>query len=130
MSQVLASSSPVTVPPTCAAVRSMPSRMKPVGVHVVAAKAAAGTTATAMVAIIADADARPTRRRLVKKLDIVSSDGTIGVIGDIPNPDRRPRAIPAHGRAERPAIRCAVAATRWVPPLTSQGLVSGAVVTG
>jgi hypothetical protein len=37
MLQPVASSVPVTVPPICAAVRLMPSRMSPVGTHVGAA---------------------------------------------------------------------------------------------
>src|SRR3954453_10747642 len=110
MSQPVALTSPVTVPPICAAVRSIPSRMNPVGVHDVAI-AAAGTDARAIVAIMAEAEAKPTSRRLVMRLDMLSSDWTRGWFADIPNPDRRLRALPPHGRAERSPIGCAVTAT-------------------
>src|SRR3954468_20517057 len=79
MSQPVASSEPLTDVPICAAVRSIPSRTNPVGLQL-AAIAAAGAAAMAIVAIMADAEARPTRRRLVMKLDIVFSDWTLGCL--------------------------------------------------
>src|SRR4249919_2499143 len=57
---------PVTVPPICFAVSSMPSRKNPVAWDGSAAMAAAGADATTIVAMRADAEAMLTRRRLVK----------------------------------------------------------------
>ena len=58
MSQPVASTEPVTAPPIRAAVRSIPSRMNPVGVQSDAAMAEAGTAATAIVPTSADAETR------------------------------------------------------------------------
>ena len=64
MSQPVASSSPETDPLIWAAVRSIPSRMNPVGVQV-AASAEAGSAAMAIVPTKADAVTRLASRPLV-----------------------------------------------------------------
>ena len=60
MSQPVASTEPVTVPPIRAAVRSIPSRTNPVGVQCDAAMVEAGSAATAIVPTRADAETRLT----------------------------------------------------------------------
>ena len=70
MSQPVASTEPVTATPILAAVRLIPSRSKPVGVQGDAAMVEAGSAATAIEPMTADAETRPTSRRLVMKMDM------------------------------------------------------------
>ena len=114
MSQPVASSSPVTLPPICAAVRLVPpSRLKLVGVQAGdAARVAPGMAATAMVAIMADAAPRLAMRRGVMNLDIGGPPIGLAVgIDDIPNPDRKERRVPPRAHAEPSSIDCTIAAT-------------------